>query len=76
MFKILFIDPGKRTLLQMMDDDSNYFSLFKNYKDNQHITEIENGLSLLNSKTCDSENFKEYIKEKLKVNNSMAQIEV
>jgi hypothetical protein len=83
--KHLFIDPGKRTLLQMIDDDGNYFSytnkqrinetkrikyssLLKNYKDKQHITEIENTLSLFNSKTCDIEKFKEYIKEKLKVN--------
>jgi hypothetical protein len=83
--KHLFIDPGKRSLLTMMDDDGNYFSytnkqrinetkrikyssLLKNYKDKQHITEIENTLSLFNSKTCDIEKFKEYIKEKLKVN--------
>ena len=87
--KHLFIDPGKRTLLQMMDDDGNYFSytnkqriketkrikyssLLKNYKDKQHITEIENTLSLFNSKTCDIEKFKEYIKEKLKVNYAIA----
>ena len=87
--KHLFIDPGKRTLLQMMDDDGNYFSytnkqrinetkrikyssLLKNYKDKQHITEIENALSLFNSKTCDIEKFKEYIKEKLKVNYAIA----
>lgn len=66
--KHLFIDPGKRSLLTMMDDDGNYFSytnkqrinetkrikyssLLKNYKDKQHITEIENTLSLFNSKT-------------------------
>lgn len=87
--KHLFIDPGKRSLLTMMDDDGNYFSytnkqriketkrikyssLLKNYKDKQHITEIENTLSLFNSKTCDIEKFKEYIKEKLKVNDAIA----
>jgi hypothetical protein len=87
--KHLFIDPGKRSLLTMMDDDGNYFSytnkqriketkrikyssLLKNYKDKQHITEIENTLSLFNSKTCDIEKFKEYIKEKLKVNYAIA----
>ena len=32
--------------------------------DKQHITEIENTLSLFNSKTCDIEKFKEYIKMK------------
>ena len=89
--KHLFIDPGKRCLLQMMDDDGNYFSytnkqriketkrikyssLLKNYKDKQHITEIENTLSLFNSKTCDIKNFKEYIKEKLKVNDAIAKL--
>ena len=41
----------------------------KNYKDKQHITEIENTLSLFNSKTCDIEKFKEYIKEKFKMEN-------
>ena len=87
--KHLFIDPGKRSLLTMMDDNGNYFSytnkqriketkrikyssLLKNYKDKQHITEIENTLSLFNSKTCDIEKFKEYIKEKLKVNDAIA----
>jgi hypothetical protein len=49
-----------------------YSSLLKNYKDKQHITEIENTLSLFNSKTCDIEKFKEYIKEKLKVNDAIA----
>jgi hypothetical protein len=89
--KHLFIDPGKRSLLTMMDDDGNYFSytnkqriketkrikyssLLKNYKDKQHITEIENTLSLFNSKTCDIEKFKEYIKEKLKVNDAIAKL--
>jgi len=89
--KHLFIDPGKRSLLTMMDDDGNYFSytnkqriketkrikyssLLKNYKDKQRITEIENTLSLFNSKTCDIEKFKEYIKEKLKVNDAIAKL--
>ena len=89
--KHLFIDPGKRSLLTMMDDDGNFFSytnkqriketkrikyssLLKNYRDKQHITEIENTLSLFNSKTCDIEKFKEYIKEKLKVNDAIAKL--
>jgi hypothetical protein len=89
--KHLFIDPGKRSLLTMMDDDGNHFSytnkqriketkrikyssLLKNYKDKQHITEIENTLSLFNSKTCDIEKFKEYIKEKLRVNDAIAKL--
>jgi len=89
--KHLFIDPGKRSLLTMMDDDGNYFSytnkqriketkrikyssLLKNYKDKQRITEIENTLSLFNSKTCEIEKFKQYIKEKLKVNDAIAKL--
>jgi hypothetical protein len=51
-----------------------YQALLKNYKDKQHITEIENTLSLFNSKTCDIKNFKEYIKEKLKVNDAIAKL--
>ena len=35
--KHLFIDPGKRTLLQMMDDDGNYFS----YTNKQRIKETK-----------------------------------
>ncbi len=45
-----------------------YQSLLKNYKDKIHITETEQILNLYNSKSCNIEKFKEYITEKLKVN--------
>jgi len=86
--KHIFIDPGKRNLLTMMDDDGNYLSytnkqriretkrmkyhsLLKNYKDKLDITPKENTLSVFNSKTCNLENFKEYITEKIKVNQEL-----
>jgi N-acetylmuramoyl-L-alanine amidase len=86
--KHIFIDPGKRSLLTMMDDDGNYLSytnkqricetkrmkyqaLLKNYKDKLSITPKENTLSLFNSKTCNLEKFKEYITEKIKVNQEL-----
>lgn len=86
--KHIFIDPGKRSLFTMMDDDGKYFSytnkqrinetkrlkyqaLLKNYKDKLEITSKENTLSGYNSKTCNVVKFKEYITEKLKVNNEL-----
>ena len=83
--KHIFIDPGKRALFSMMDDDGNYFSytnrqylketkrlkyqaLLKNYKDRIEITKTEEGLNKYNSKTCDIENFQEYITAKIKAN--------
>jgi hypothetical protein len=86
--KHIFIDPGKRSLLTMMDDDGNYLSytnkhricetkrmkyqaLLKNYKYKLSITPKENTLSLFNSKTCNLEKFKEYITEKIKVNQEL-----
>ena len=84
----IFIDPGKRSLLMMMDDDGNFLSytnkqriretkrlkyqaLLKNYKDKLNITTRENTLSAFNSKTCNLEKFKEYIIEKIKVNQEL-----
>ena len=84
----IFIDPGKRSLLTMMDDDGNFLSytnkqriretkrlkyqaLLKNYKDKLNITTRENTLSSFNSKTCNLEKFKEYITEKIKVNQEL-----
>jgi hypothetical protein len=84
----IFIDPGKRSLLTMMDDDGNFLSytnkqriretkrlkyqvLLKNYKDKLNITTQENTLSAFNSKTCNLEKFKEYITEKIKVNQEL-----
>ena len=86
--KHVFIDPGKRTLLTMMDDNGNFYSytnrqritstkrlkyqtLLKNHKDKLGITIKENTLSSLNSKTCQLDNFKNYIKKKLQVNEEL-----
>ena len=86
--KHIFIDPGKRTLFSMMDDDGNHFSytnrqylketkrlkyqsLLKNYNDKIGITKIEEGLNKYNSKTCNIENFQEYIKAKTQANEKL-----
>ena len=45
-----------------------YQTLLKNYKDKKEISKIENELSKYNSKTCDFDKFKEYVKEKNKIN--------
>ena len=86
--KNIYIDPGKRDLLTMIDDEGNHFTysnkqrvketkrlkyqrLIKNLKDTLKICEIENTLSIYNSKTCDIEKFKKYIEEKNKVNEKL-----
>ena len=86
--KCVFIDPGKTSLLSMIDDEGNRFTysnkqrvketkrlkyqrLIKNLKDTLGICEIENTLSIYNSKTCDIEKFKIYIEEKNKVNDKL-----
>ena len=86
--KHIFIDPGKRDLLSIIDDNGNrmtysnkrrvketkrlkYQRLIKNLKDKLEITPIENKLSIFNSKTCDLDKFKIYIKEKNIVNNKL-----
>ena len=86
--KHIYCDPGKRSLLTMMDDDGNFLSytnkqriretkrlkyqaLLKNCKDKLNITTRENTLSVFNSKTCNLEKFKEYISEKIKVNQEL-----
>ena len=43
-----------------------YQRLIKNYKDKLRISEIENTLSIYNSKTCDIKKFTEYISEKIR----------
>ena len=48
-----------------------YQQLLKNYKDKKGISKIENELSKYNSKTCDSNKFKEYIKEKNDINKQL-----
>ena len=84
----IYIDPGKRNLLSIIDDNGNrltysnkqriketkrlkYQQLIKNYKDTLGICDIENTLSIYNSKTCNIEKFKKYIEEKNKVNNNL-----
>lgn len=84
----IYIDPGKRDLLSIIDDNGNrltysnkqrikeikrlkYQQLIKNYKDTIGICDIENTLSIYNSKTCDLEKFKKYIEEKNKVNDNL-----
>ena len=86
--KHIYCDPGKRSLLTMMDDDGKFLSytnkqriretkrlkyqaLLKNYKNKLNITTRENTLSTFNSKTCNLEKFKEYITEKIKVNQEL-----
>ena len=90
----IFIDPGKRSLLTMMNDKGKFLSYtnkkwlyqtsrlkyqkrLENYKkdhdnnetdENKRIIKNEELLSDLNSKTCDYNKFKDYIKTKLKVN--------
>jgi hypothetical protein len=46
-----------------------YQRLIKNYKDKNSISNIENELSSYNSKTCNIELFKEYIRNKNRINN-------
>jgi hypothetical protein len=48
-----------------------YQTLLKNYKDKKGISKIENELSKYNSKTCNFDKFKEYIKEKNKINEQL-----
>ena len=86
--KNIYVDPGKRDLLTMIDDEGNRFTysnkqrvketkrlkyqrLIKNLKDTLKICEIENTLSIYNSKTCDIEKFKKFIEEKNKVNEKL-----
>merc|ERR1711988_1246629 len=86
--KCIYIDPGKRDLLSIIDDDGDRFTysnkqrvketkrlkyqrLIKNLKDRLGISEIENTLSIYNSKTCDIEKSKKYIEEKNKVNEKL-----
>ena len=86
--KNIYIDPGKRDLLSIIDDDGKRFTysnkqrvketkrlkyqqLIKNLRDTLGTCEIENTLSIYNSKTCNIKKFKKYIKEKNKVNDKL-----
>lgn len=81
----VYIDPGKRSIFYMMDDNGvklnytnkrvihdtkrlKYQRLIKNYKDKLGITKIENSLSDYNSKTCNLNEFENYIAQKTKIN--------
>ena len=87
--KHIFIDPGKRSLLSMMDDEGNFLSytnsqrmketkrlkyqrVLKKYKDELGITTQENELTKHNSKTCNIENFVEFVLEKTRINELVA----
>ena len=77
----IYIDPGKNNLISAVDDNGNEFiytnrrrlkeskrlkyqKLLNNYKGKNGISKIENKFKL-NSKTCDIEKFKEYIKGRI-----------
>lgn len=87
----VYNDPGKRIILNMMDDKGNklrytnkqrihetkrlkYQNLIKNYKDRIKITKIENELTDYNSKTCNLENFKKFIKKKNETNDKLFEL--
>ena len=84
--KHIFIDPGKKTLFSMIDDDGNrynysngqrlhetkrlkYNKTLKNFKKKEGIIKIETTLSTFNSKSCNFDNFKAYIRKKNEINN-------
>jgi hypothetical protein len=46
-----------------------YQKIIQKYKDKKNISKIENELSLYNSKSCNIEKFKDFIKNKNRVNN-------
>ena len=89
--KKIYVDPGRRSILYMMDDDNvvfnytnrqhlketkrlKYSRLIENYKSKNKITEEEDKLTKYNSKTCDYEKFKEYIKVKSEMNRKLFKI--
>jgi hypothetical protein len=86
--KHIFIDPGKKALLTMIDDENKfsrytnkqYLKETKRLKYNNKVLKIktelgikkeEEYLSNFNSKTININNFKDYIMNKLKVNNKV-----
>ncbi len=48
-----------------------YQRLIQNYKDKNDISKVENELTKYNSKTCNFDKFKEFIKNKNKINNML-----
>jgi hypothetical protein len=84
----VYIDPGKRCLLYMMDDSGKYLkytnrkhmestkrlhykNLIENYKEKEGINKIENKLTKYNSKSCNYKKFKDFIKNKNKINDKL-----
>ena len=81
----IFIDPGKRSLFTMMNDNGKFYSytnkqrvnetkrlkyqnILKKYRDELQITSKENELSSYNSKSCNIDNFNEFITKKISTN--------
>ena len=82
---VVYVDPGKKNLLYMMNDKGVYFrysiserihetkrleyqnKLLK-YKNENGMIKIESELSGYNSKSCDVDEFKKYIKKKNEIN--------
>ena len=48
-----------------------YQRLIQNYKDKNNISKVENELTKYNSRTCDFDKFKEFIKNKNKINSML-----
>ncbi len=86
--KNIYVDPGKRSLFYMIDDDGNkldytnrrriketkrlkYQRLIENHKKRLSIMEIEQELNDYNSRTCDLNKFKAYMKKKNEINKKL-----
>ena len=83
--KVIYVDPGKKNLLYMVNDNDVYFRYsnrerivetkrleyqckIQKYKNENGINAIEQKLVNFNSKSCDADEFKKYIKKKNEVN--------
>lgn len=85
--KLVYVDPGKRCIYYMVDDNDTYFKYTNKMRINEikrlkyqklrekkkknKMIEIETELSNFNSKSCDYGKFKEYIKKKNEINNKL-----
>ena len=87
-YKHIFIDPGKRSLLTMVDDNNNFLKYtnaenmsntkrliyqkrIEKYKESKGVSKIEKELTCFNSKSCNLNNFLNYIKKKLEINDKL-----
>ena len=87
-YKHIFIDPGKRSLLTMVDDNNNFLKYtnaenmsntkrliyqkrIEKYKESKGVSKIEKELTCFNSKSCTVNNFLNYIKKKLEINDKL-----